>query len=368
MLRARDARSAAGPAGSSSGGSIRWRATVTGRMVGSLFLRAYERSERIYAAMQARGFEGTFRHLHARPLRRVEIGWLVAAPPVPRRVRARRAHLAAEAVTDPRRVTRPRPSTTPRRPRGAHGHAHLHAHEHAHGGSAPHAHPHVHEHEPTTGRAAGRPRDGRARARPLPLPGRVRGAARRRPARSRTARRSRWSGPTAPARARSCSSSTASLVPSHGDVRVAGLAVGKPTIREVRREVGLVFQDPDDQLFSPTVFDDVAFGPLHMGLGADEVHRRVEAALGLGRDDRLRPAGAAPDVARPAEAGRAGDRAVDGPVDPRVRRAVRRPRPARPARADRRCSGRSTRRCSSRPTTCASSRRCSRGRSSWTAA
>jgi cobalt transport protein ATP-binding subunit len=69
------------------------------------------------------------------------------------------------------------------------------------------------------------------------------------------------------------------LVPSHGDVRVAGMAVGKPTIREVRREVGLVFQDPDDQLFSPTVFDDVAFGPLHMGLGADEVHRRVEAAL-----------------------------------------------------------------------------------------
>ena len=72
MLRARDARSAAGPTGR-GGGSIRWRATVTGRMVGSLFLRAYERSERIYAAMQARGFEGEFRHLHARPLRRVEI-------------------------------------------------------------------------------------------------------------------------------------------------------------------------------------------------------------------------------------------------------------------------------------------------------
>ena len=69
------------------------------------------------------------------------------------------------------------------------------------------------------------------------------------------------------------------LRPSTGTVRVAGMAVGKPTIREVRREVGLVFQDPDDQLFSPTVFDDVAFGPLHMGLGADEVHRRVEAAL-----------------------------------------------------------------------------------------
>jgi cobalt/nickel transport system ATP-binding protein len=69
------------------------------------------------------------------------------------------------------------------------------------------------------------------------------------------------------------------LSPEHGTVRVAGLAVGKDTIRRVRAEVGLVFQDPDDQLFSPTVFDDVAFGPLHMGLPADEVHRRVERAL-----------------------------------------------------------------------------------------
>ena len=75
MTRARDARSALGPRG--GGGSIRWRATVTGRMVGSLFLRAYERSERIYAAMQARGFEGEFRHLGARALSRSEIAWLV---------------------------------------------------------------------------------------------------------------------------------------------------------------------------------------------------------------------------------------------------------------------------------------------------
>jgi cobalt/nickel transport system permease protein len=75
MLRARDARSAAGAG--KAGGSIRWRATVTGRMVGSLFLRAYERSERIYAAMQARGFEGEFRHLGARPLLRAEVAWLV---------------------------------------------------------------------------------------------------------------------------------------------------------------------------------------------------------------------------------------------------------------------------------------------------
>ncbi|HEY6569495.1 MAG TPA: energy-coupling factor transporter transmembrane component T, partial [Candidatus Limnocylindrales bacterium] len=49
---------------------------VTGSMVGSLFLRSYERSERIYAAMQARGFEGEFRHLHSRALRPVEYAWL----------------------------------------------------------------------------------------------------------------------------------------------------------------------------------------------------------------------------------------------------------------------------------------------------
>jgi cobalt/nickel transport system ATP-binding protein len=69
------------------------------------------------------------------------------------------------------------------------------------------------------------------------------------------------------------------LRPAHGSVRVAGLPVTRETIRRVRAEVGLVFQDPDDQLFSPTVFDDVAFGPLHMGMAADEVHRRVERAL-----------------------------------------------------------------------------------------
>jgi cobalt/nickel transport system permease protein len=59
MKRARHARSAAAPQGR-SGGSLVWRAKVTGAMVGSLFIRAYERSERIYAAMLARGFSGTF--------------------------------------------------------------------------------------------------------------------------------------------------------------------------------------------------------------------------------------------------------------------------------------------------------------------
>jgi cobalt/nickel transport system ATP-binding protein len=68
---------------------------------------------------------------------------------------------------------------------------------------------------------------------------------------------------------------------THGDVRVGGMAIGRDTIRRIRAHVGLVFQDPDDQLFSPTVFDDVAFGPLHMGLPHGEIHARVERALDI---------------------------------------------------------------------------------------
>lgn len=64
-----------------------------------------------------------------------------------------------------------------------------------------------------------------------------------------------------------------------GHVRVAGLPVAGEHVKKVRALVGLVFQDPDDQLFSPTVFDDVAYGPLYMGLPEDEVRRRVERAL-----------------------------------------------------------------------------------------
>ncbi len=64
-----------------------------------------------------------------------------------------------------------------------------------------------------------------------------------------------------------------------GSVRIAGLELGDRTVRAIRRKVGLVFQDPDDQLFSPTVFDDVAFGPLNMGLSEQEVIERTTWAL-----------------------------------------------------------------------------------------
>lgn len=64
-----------------------------------------------------------------------------------------------------------------------------------------------------------------------------------------------------------------------GTVRVGGREVNDASIREVRRDVGLVFQDPDDQLFMTTLYEDVAFGPLNMGLSAAEADARVHRAL-----------------------------------------------------------------------------------------
>jgi cobalt/nickel transport system ATP-binding protein len=66
---------------------------------------------------------------------------------------------------------------------------------------------------------------------------------------------------------------------SMGDLLIAGMPLTNKNLPVVRALAGLVFQNPDDQLFSPTVFDDVAFGPLHMGLPEEDVQRRVEAAL-----------------------------------------------------------------------------------------
>jgi cobalt/nickel transport system ATP-binding protein len=64
-----------------------------------------------------------------------------------------------------------------------------------------------------------------------------------------------------------------------GDVFVGGQRLTRDNLPAVRAMVGLVFQNPDDQLFSPTVFEDVAFGLLHMGLPMPEVESRVESAL-----------------------------------------------------------------------------------------
>ncbi len=69
------------------------------------------------------------------------------------------------------------------------------------------------------------------------------------------------------------------LNPSAGTVEVCGLPVVKQHLQEVRRRVGIVFQDPDDQLFMPTVAEDVAFGPANFGVRGVELEARVHAAL-----------------------------------------------------------------------------------------
>jgi len=69
------------------------------------------------------------------------------------------------------------------------------------------------------------------------------------------------------------------LFPERGTVRVGDWPVTPATLVRVRRSLGMVFQDPDDQLFMPTVQEDVAFGPPHLGLSREEVRARVETAL-----------------------------------------------------------------------------------------
>jgi len=69
------------------------------------------------------------------------------------------------------------------------------------------------------------------------------------------------------------------ILDGHGDVEVGGQRLTRHNLPAIRAMVGLVFQNPDDQLFSPTVFEDVAFGPLHMGMPEAEVRARVDVAL-----------------------------------------------------------------------------------------
>ena len=65
----------------------------------------------------------------------------------------------------------------------------------------------------------------------------------------------------------------------NGAIEIFGDKIEDKNIREIRRRVGIVFQDPDDQLFMPTVFDDVAFGPINLGFEKDEVEKKVKMAL-----------------------------------------------------------------------------------------
>lgn len=78
------------------------------------------------------------------------------------------------------------------------------------------------------------------------------------------------------------------ILTGKGEVSVFGLPVRKNTIREIRQSVGMIFQNPDDQLFCPTVYDDIAFGVRQMGMDEKEVSERVSHSLQeVGLDESL---------------------------------------------------------------------------------
>ena len=88
-------------------------------------------------------------------------------------------------------------------------------------------------------------------------------------------------GPNGAGKSTLCLHLNGILRPRSGEVRVGGTPVDDRSMLEIRRRVGVVFQDPDDMLFMPTVRQDVAFGPANLGLAGAELHERVAWALGL---------------------------------------------------------------------------------------
>ena len=163
---------------------------------------------------------------------------------------------------------------------------HQHDHAHAHDSLGEHAHPHAHEHVP------GSAPEGDEREGSIDLDGRWIDIAHLHFAypdgfealhgidlRIGRGEKVAFVGPNGAGKSTLMLHLNGIHTPTHGSVAIGGSVIDRTTVKRIRAEVGLVFQDPDDQLFSPSVFEDVAFGPIHMGRPADEVHDRVERAL-----------------------------------------------------------------------------------------
>ena len=78
------------------------------------------------------------------------------------------------------------------------------------------------------------------------------------------------------------------VIPGSGQIHVDGVELNKKNLTEIRKKVGVVFQNPDDQLFLPTIYDDVAFGPRNMGMDEESVRYRVEDRMKLLHISHLR--------------------------------------------------------------------------------
>ncbi len=88
-------------------------------------------------------------------------------------------------------------------------------------------------------------------------------------------------GPNGAGKSTLCLHLNGILRPQAGSIAVGGTLIDDGNLADIRRRVGVVFQDPDDMLFMPTVAQDVAFGPANLGLSREEVAARVDRALGI---------------------------------------------------------------------------------------
>ncbi len=79
------------------------------------------------------------------------------------------------------------------------------------------------------------------------------------------------------------------FVPFQGNIEIAGLPLQNSDIKKIRRNLGIVFQNPDHQLFMPTVEEDIAFGPMNMGLTGPDLETRIQTALDQTGTTHLRP-------------------------------------------------------------------------------
>lgn len=164
-------------------------------------------------------------------------------------------------------------------PRPEHEHAHQHVHRHVHDGDGSHDHAHV---QPGGADATAQPRDGASEVRIRHLHFRypdgfeaLKGIDLAIAAGEKVA----LVGPNGAGKSSLLLHLNGIHLPAHGSVSIDGVVVDRSSAPSIRAQVGLVFQDPDDQLFSPTVGEDVAFGPIHMGVPPEGIHGRVERAL-----------------------------------------------------------------------------------------
>lgn len=82
--------------------------------------------------------------------------------------------------------------------------------------------------------------------------------------------------------------SVVGVLPGQGGITVDGIRLTKDTVSQIRQKAGLVFQNPDDQLFMPSIYDDIAFGPRNLGVDEETIRHRVEDRLALLGIEHLR--------------------------------------------------------------------------------